>query len=145
LGPSLARWNTTPTLRKRPLDASLLGVADRFDLPSAIPLVGAGLVLVVAWWRLRRVTDVDREWAIVLTAMLIVTPLGWVYYWLIPALPVALVLARPTRGQRVAVAGMLVPPLAIAFAGVLLPPAAQPIALSTYALSALGILYAVVR
>jgi Glycosyltransferase family 87 len=86
----------------RSLNASLWGAGYRLftqntqfaplaTLPQGIHwIIGAGSVAIVAlcWWRCRLVGDADRQWSLVLSASLLLSPLGWVYYgvWLLPGL-----------------------------------------------------------
>lgn len=130
-----------------PLDASLYSIATRLPLrpivQSAAWLGGAAVVLALAWGTLRRDRSVDREWAIALTAMLIVSPLGWVYYWLVPALPMAMVF-RATRWPAAAIAAALIPPVLVAYAAASGPSLLAPLVASTYAITAL-VLYGALR
>jgi hypothetical protein len=49
-------------------------------------VVLASLFAATVWVLLRPGVSTDRAWAIALTAMLLLSPLGWVYYvwWLVP-------------------------------------------------------------
>ena len=87
------------------MNASLLGVITRaftktlFHVPLAvqpavvIPLWAAATiaVLVVLFRRIRG-ASVDQAWPLLMSAALLVSPLGWAYYfwWLLPGLPVLL-------------------------------------------------------
>jgi hypothetical protein len=55
------------------------------------------------------------DWALLLTAMLVISPLGWVYYTLIPALPVTAVMLQ--RRQHIPLkmiaAGFAAPPVLV--------------------------------
>jgi hypothetical protein len=112
----------SPLLSDRPLDASWHSVVTRLALDnrSALGLWIAGCAagVLISWWRLRRETDDDVHWAVVLTAMIIFSPLGWIYYALIPALPLALVLIRhqSVRVLATLAACWLVPPVAVVWA-----------------------------
>lgn len=90
----------------QPLSMSLLGGVTRiFDPSSPAPLVGASWLITPVWlavtaaisallWlRLQR-EDVDRDFAALFIAMLLVTPAGWIYYVPLFAGPVAATLAR---------------------------------------------------
>ena len=112
--------NGSPLSSERPLDASWHSVVTRLPLDNAstlgIWLAGCAVGVAVSWLRLRQETDVDVHWALILTVMIILSPLGWVYYALIPALPVAMVLLRrPTSGWVIATIAVcaVVPPVAV--------------------------------
>ena len=88
------------------LSMSLLGGITRaFDGFSGTPMLSASWLIIPLWLvlnvgvlavmcvRLRR-EDADRDFAAVLTAMLIMTPSGWMYYIPLFAGPVATTLAR---------------------------------------------------
>jgi hypothetical protein len=84
------------------------------DIQRVAWAICAAMVTLITWWRLRREEDIDVQWALVLSVMLVVSPLGWIYYWLVPALPIAKVI--PLRAQwvgRVSTAGILLPPLVV--------------------------------
>jgi hypothetical protein len=113
-------WFQTLALRaphfvEFPLNASLPGLVHRNvadpGLANGIWLMSAivlGLVVVALLWRVR--DDVDRSWGIALTAGLLLSPLGWMYYFpiLIPAL-----IALWARGSRMALLALLlfIPPV----------------------------------
>jgi hypothetical protein len=68
-------------------NASLLGAVQRSGLDMAVQsptwlaaCAGVGLATGLATWRTR---DVDRAWAALLVASLLLSPLGWTYYELI--------------------------------------------------------------
>jgi hypothetical protein len=63
-------------------------------------IVGVAVIVSGTWWALRRSRQSAVDWALLLTAMLVISPLGWVYYGLIPALPAAAVMLE--RHQRMA-------------------------------------------
>ena len=99
-----------------------------FSVPGVIvPLgaLGCVIVLVVAYLRLRRDTAppaVDHSFALLLLTALLVTPLGWVYYWWLLAGPLAgICLARRLDGRLVAAVlpGLLYPPLFVSQYGAL--------------------------
>jgi glycosyl transferase family 87 len=103
-----------------PLNGSLLGLIHRSvadpGFANVIWLGAAmalGVVVVALLWRVR--DDPDRSWGIALAAALLLSPLGWIYYFpiLIPPL-----LALSTRGSRPAfVALMLLVPPVVVFPG----------------------------
>lgn len=69
----------------RPLNASLYGVAARVvaDASPALLagwLAAGGLVGLVTLWCVRRAVDVDRDWAAVTLAAVLISPLGWLEY-----------------------------------------------------------------
>ena len=132
----------SPLTSDRPLDASWHSVVTRLPLTTSAArvlwLAGSALVAGASGWYLRRPRDVDAEWAVILTAMLVLSPLGWMYYALIPALPLAAVLiARPpTMWVRMVIAGALLPPAAIILFADSLPGIVLPAVVnSTYALT----------
>lgn len=116
---SWLRVLSEPTWQGQVLNMSLLGGITRaFDaphgslrpiavLPEAILpiwiIVAVGLAAVL-WWKLRPREDADRDFAAILTAMLLVTPSGWVYYVPIAAGPLAAVTAR-ARGSWLWITG----------------------------------------
>jgi len=137
--------NGSPLLSDRPLDASWHSVVTRLPLDHRTALVvwltGCAVGVAASWRRLRQETDVDLHWALVLTAMIILSPLGWVYYALIPALPAALVLLRSRSTWVVPTIAVcsIVPPAAVVLTGLRLEhwlPSA--IANSFYALTMMG-------
>lgn len=150
LGPYL-EWvsvlqHGSPLLSVRPLDASWHSIVTRLPVDSrsalAVWLTGSVVAVAVSWWRLRRETDIDLQWALLLTAMIILSPLGWVYYTLIPALPVAAVMLR-SQSKWVTVlmaACAIVPPiLVVSVASQMQQGMFSAIANSFYALSAIGV------
>lgn len=94
----------TPHVIEFPSNASLLGlfrrrVADPW-LANALWMIAAtilGLATVALLWRVR--DDTDRSWGIASAAAILLSPLGWIYYF--PILTPALV-ALWTRGSRIA-------------------------------------------
>jgi hypothetical protein len=75
-------------------------------VPSWIPVVWAATassVLVVTYWRIARaVENVDLEFTSLISASLLVSPLGWVYYiWLLVLPGSATALARERAPSRV--------------------------------------------
>jgi hypothetical protein len=123
-----------------------------FSVPAVIvPLgaLGCLAVLVVAYLKLRRDTSapaVDHSFALLLLTALLVTPLGWVYYWWLLAGPVAAL----WLGQRVpgwviaaAVPGLLYPPLFVSQYGAL--PWVPPTIGSVYFWSSLAVWIFLVR
>lgn len=68
--------------------------------PALVPLlwlllgVPAGLATLAVTWRETSTADVDRSFAILLTAALLLSPLGWVYYFCLPLGPVGAVALR---------------------------------------------------
>jgi alpha-1,2-mannosyltransferase len=110
----------SPLANERPLDASWHSVVTRLPLDNAsalgVWLAGCAIGVGVSWLRLRRETDVDVHWALVLTVMIILSPVGWVYYSLIPALPIAMVLLRQSTSawlMRTIAVCSVVPPVAV--------------------------------
>lgn len=91
------------TWQGQPLSMSILGgvtraldsaphlapIVVRPDLILPLWLLASAIVAFALWWWLRTGEDVDRDFAALLTAMLLVTPAGWVYYIPIAAGPVA--------------------------------------------------------
>ena len=137
--------NGSPLLSDRPLDASWHSVVTRLPLDHssalAVWLTGCAAGAAASWRRLRQEANVDVHWALILTAMIILSPLGWVYYALIPALPAALVLLRYRSSwvmPAIAVCS-IVPPAAVVLTGLQMHhwiPSA--IANSFYALTIMG-------
>jgi hypothetical protein len=85
------------------MNASLLGLVERSLSATAWryrPVVDAAWMVMPIWaiaaggvtfatlWRVRMIADVDRQFLLLTTAALLVSPLSWVYYlwFLIPAL-----------------------------------------------------------
>jgi alpha-1,2-mannosyltransferase len=78
----------------RSLNASLWGLVYRNFAPNSqfVPLVdwhgaaaaityaACAVVIGIAWWLCRRHAEIDKQWSIVMTAILLICPLGWVYY-----------------------------------------------------------------
>jgi hypothetical protein len=95
-------------------------VADRPDLVLPLWLGLAGAVGVLTLWRVGRLRSVDRQWLLVTTAALLVSPLGWLYYfWLLLPPLTAVVAARGPAWPRrrttltaVGIAGLMLPPWA---------------------------------
>ena len=114
------------------MNVSLLGLIQRSLSSSAWlqhPIANAPSLITPLWiaaaatlaaatlWRVKSVTDADRQVLLVTTAALLISPLAWVYYlwFLIP--PITAHLASPaTETSRVrwilliAVVGLLTPP-----------------------------------
>ena len=93
-----------------PMNMSLLGALKRGFAPTpetpysalidwpglVVPVwiaLSAGLAGVF-WWRYRRSTDLDAEWAWLLMAALLISPLGWGYYLPMALGPLTAVLSR---------------------------------------------------
>jgi hypothetical protein len=74
-----------------PHDHAPVSVLPQVIVPSW--LVASAVIATVLWWKLRTHEDADRDFAAILTAMLLVTPAGWVYYVPIAAGPLAAALA----------------------------------------------------
>jgi hypothetical protein len=78
---------------QRNLDPSARGgltaVADASYLVRPLWLGTAVLMLAIMWWRFRNSRQVDSEWASVLIAALLISPLGWSYYWALVIGPLA--------------------------------------------------------
>jgi hypothetical protein len=126
-----ARQLSGVTWAEHYMNASLLGLLERtfsatpwgqhpvIDLPAVIrPLWIAAIGVVVAVTARRWITshDVDRTFLITSAAMLLVSPLGWVYYFWFLMPPLLAVLVRPGAiGPRartlvwIASAALLVP------------------------------------
>lgn len=87
------------------------------------PLVCSALIATVTAWRLRRNDDTDLVWAILWTAALLISPLGWTYYlwWTTGPLGAAILHGwrhRPAlRWPLVAIAACFVLPLNITIIG----------------------------
>lgn len=99
-----------------------------FNVPSIIvPLgaIGTVFVLVLTYLRLNRGSSpaaIDHTFALLFVTALLVTPLGWVYYWWLLAGPVvAIALARGIDRWVIAAAlpGLLYPPLFVSQYGAL--------------------------
>ena len=116
----------------RAFEMSSSGLQPLLDRPSwVLPLwlISSAAVASALWWCLRKQPDVDRDFAALLTSMLLLTPSGWAYYIPVAAGPLA---AIATRGSSRAwwVGGVIcgiVPYAAL--------PALQPHALSTVTLA----------
>jgi Glycosyltransferase family 87 len=112
------------------LNASVFSVAERLFGRSAygqvarqpavvlpLALVTCAMVALVTFRHLKRATNgvaaIDRDWAALLLAALLISPLGWSYYMWIAVWPVAAAVghARPWRTRR-ALDFLLVPGLA---------------------------------
>jgi hypothetical protein len=106
----------SPLSSDRPMDASWHSVVTHFAGAGAAAqwawIASVVCIALTTWWRLRRSPADARDWAVLLIVMLVVSPLGWVYYVLIPALPAAVVMLE--RQQRVPMkliaTGLAVPP-----------------------------------
>jgi hypothetical protein len=76
--------------------------------------------VVVGLWTLRAVVrsghDIDRAFAMMMLAALLVSPLGWVYYWWLPVGPMAALLRRPPAAFWIA-APLMAAPLFVVTAG----------------------------
>ena len=113
------------------MNASVLGFLERSLSTSEwqqVPLIDAPQVVVPLWAtlcaaigvatlsRVRGTSDVDRQFLLVTTAALLLSPLGWLYYlWFLapPVIAIASRLDRATWRERLpgfALAGFLVPP-----------------------------------
>lgn len=69
-------------------------------------VLGAALILGSLWWRFRSTEDIDAEWASVLLAALLISPIGWIYYLPLAIGPVAAtLLTRPV--SRTAIVGLV--------------------------------------
>jgi len=82
----------------RTFETSTSGLTPLIDRPSwVLPLWGISSAAVAGflWWRLRKRPDVDRDFAALLTSMLLLSPSGWAYYLPVAAGPLA---ATATRG-----------------------------------------------
>lgn len=143
--------NGSPLSIDRPLDASWHSVVTRLPLDHGSALVvwitGCAVGVAATWRRLRHESDTDVHWALVLTVMIILSPLGWVYYALIPALPAARVLlkSRSTWVMPTIAAGSTVPPAVVVLTALRMHhwiPSA--IASSFYALTMMGVWLALV-
>jgi hypothetical protein len=106
------------------MNVSLLGAASRWFAPSPYftPLLLAPSIVrplwlaaavVVGLWTLRSVVrsghDIDRAFAMMMLAALLVSPLGWVYYWWLPVGPMAALLRRPPAAFWIAAPLMALP------------------------------------
>lgn len=60
-------------------NASLQGIGARADAPAIYGLLASAVVGLLTLWRVQR-TDEDMAWALWLTAALLCSPLGWIYY-----------------------------------------------------------------
>jgi len=67
------------------LDGSLWQVSRSFGWPLAVPFVLALGLIAISWWRAPRLS-VDASWTLGLSASLLASPKGWIYYgcWLMP-------------------------------------------------------------
>lgn len=113
------------------LNASVLGVVERSLSTSEwqqVPVVDAPRVIAPLWatlcagvgvatlWRVRVLSDVDRQFLLIMTAALLLSPLGWIYYvWFLapPVIASASTLERITWREcllGLALAGFLAPP-----------------------------------
>jgi hypothetical protein len=135
-----------------PMNLSLRGMADRvfvahgpfaavFAAPAVVQpawLVAALVVVAVTAWRTwpARGVDVDRVFATLLVAALLVSPLGWIYYLPLATAPVvALAIRRELSGPgplRVALAAIA---LAFLYVPVEVTERGQPSALATLGLA----------
>ena len=78
---------------------------------------------VATLWRVRSLSGVDRQFLLVTSAALLLSPLGWTYYlWFLTPPVVAVVSTRATIGRREVLLGL-------GLAGFLVPPFLPPVAL----------------
>ena len=81
-------------------------------------LLGAVLIMVTMWWRFRSTEDLDAEWAAVLLAALLISPIGWIYYLPLAIGPVAAtLLTRPISRTAMVGLGLLLVPHLLLTAG----------------------------
>jgi hypothetical protein len=106
----------SPLSSDRPMDASWHSIATRL-LGAGSPaqwtwMTGAAVIVLATWWRLRSSRGDASDWALLLTAMLVISPLGWVYYVLIPALPATAVMLErhQSTSLKLIAVGLAVPP-----------------------------------
>ena len=96
------------------LNASIPGFAARVtgDPYSTFGLVMAFLVAVLSavWWWRRNIDDVDFDWLVVFVTAMLLSPLGWRYYYCFALGPALIVFARTHRWQAVSVAGLALLP-----------------------------------
>ena len=89
--------------QQAPLNASVWGLVTRtfgagltslyaplIPVPGVWHVVGlaaASVIVLLTWWACRRTTSLDQQWLLVLSATILIFPLGWVYYalWLLPS------------------------------------------------------------
>ena len=108
-------------------NASLFGLAERLmapDLSLAVWLTGSAIVAVTTFAVSQRLTEDAGWWTMALTAALLISPLGWVYYGWIVA-PSLLALRRWPLGLKAGLVLLWIPPgllpaLSTASAGLLL-------------------------
>lgn len=137
LGPALMRaWLRTlglVTWQAEIVNGSIPGLAARLFLDRPFPFlvetppithapilatlvtaIGIGAVVLVSAWH-ARTTDRDRAWAVLGTAALLASPLGWVYYIPVGLGPIAATLS--TRGARYGLCSVAAVPFAVLAAG----------------------------
>lgn len=67
---------------------------------AVVAAAALGITGVVAWsgWRAGRTADPDRGWAVAVVGMLLVSPIAWTHYFVILAVPLAVLAARLPTG-----------------------------------------------
>lgn len=92
-------------------------IADAPRLVAPVWIAAAGAISAATLWRVRRVPDADRQFLLVTTAAMLVSPLAWVYYlwFLIPPIAAHLASAamKPSQARWMllgGVVGLLTPP-----------------------------------
>jgi hypothetical protein len=115
----MALRHGSPLSDTRPLDASWHSIVTRL-LDGGIFaqwawILGVAFVITGTWFALRRSSQSVADWGVLLTAMLVISPLGWVYYVLIPSVPVVAVLLerRQVIALRLIATAFAVPPVAV--------------------------------